>query len=197
VNGVRALLIAGLLALAGAPGACATAPAPAGTTAPPPATASSAASSFGGTDLAWIEISIAMDEQLLPLLELVPERSGSAGVQALATQVKAFTDAELNTLRQLRDQAGLPPVNPHKGMPMPGMVQAAHVATAAKMVGREFDEFVVARIKGHLDQSQDLARGENQSGVDPQTRSLALQVLRTRTEALSTLKEADAARAKK
>lgn len=192
MKAARALLVAVLLGVGG----CADAPAgttapPAGTTAPP-ATASSATTSFGGTDLAWIEISIAMDEQLLPLLELVPERSGSPGVQALATQVKAFTDAELSTLRLLRDQAGLPPVNPHKGMPMPGMVQADQVAKAAKMVGPEFDKFVVAQIKGHLDQSQSLARSENQSGVEAQTRSLALQVLRTRKEALSTVKDAEA-----
>ena len=57
------------------------------------------------------------------------------------------------------------------------------------VVGPEFDEYVVTQIKGHLDQSQSLARSEDQSGVEPRTRSLALQVLRTRTEALSTLKK--------
>jgi uncharacterized protein (DUF305 family) len=185
VKAVRALAVAALLSLAG----CTTTTSPA-TTAPPAASAPAQTAGFGGTDLAWIEISIAMDEQLLPLLQLVPDRSGSAAVQALATQVKAFTDAELSTLHQLRDRAGLPPGNPHEGMPMPGMVQAGQVAEAAKLVGPEFDTFVVTQIKGHLDQSQSLARSEDQSGVEAQTRSLALQVLRTRTEALSTLKKA-------
>ena len=39
---------------------------------------------FGGTDLAWIEITIAMDEQVEPLLALVPKQSRDAKVQALA-----------------------------------------------------------------------------------------------------------------
>ncbi|NMO51247.1 DUF305 domain-containing protein [Actinoplanes sp. TBRC 11911] len=185
MNAVRAFAVAAVLALAG----CSTTTSPG--TSQPPTTSSAPAQTagFGGTDLAWIEINIAMDEQLLPLLELVPDRSGSAAVQALATQVKAFTDAELSTLRQLRDQAGLPAENPHEGMPMPGMVQADQVAKAAKLVGPEFDAYVVTQIKGYLDQSQSLARSEDQSGVEAQTRSLALQVLRTRTEALSTLKK--------
>nr|WP_296066467.1 DUF305 domain-containing protein [uncultured Actinoplanes sp.] len=187
VKAFRALLAAGVLGLAG----CSTQPQ--GPAAPPPAASSAAASptvSFGGTDLAWIEINIAMDEQLKPLLDLVPSRSGSPAVQALATQVSAFTDAELSVLRELRDQAGLPPVNPHQGMPMPGMVTADQVAKASKLVGREFDKLVVDQIKGHLDQSRSLAHSEDQSGVEQQTRSLALQVLRTREQALSTLKKA-------
>jgi uncharacterized protein (DUF305 family) len=189
VNAFRALLLVGLLVLAGCGPTSSEATSP-------PATAGAPASApgFGGTDLAWVEINIAMDEQLVPLLDLVPDRSGSAGVQALATQVKAFTDAELSTLRQLHDQAGLPDGNPHEGMPMPGMVQAAQVEKAAKMVGPEFDQFFLTQVKGHLDQSQQLARSEDQSGVEAQTRSLALQVLRTRKEALSTLSEADAAK---
>ena len=190
MNAFRALLLVGLLALAAGCGPTSS------EATSPPAAASAPASTpgFGGTDLAWIEINIAMDEQLLPLLDLVPDRSGSAGVQALATQVKAFTDAELSTLRQLHGQAGLPDGNPHEGMPMPGMVQAAQVDKAAKMVGPEFDQFFLTQVKGHLDQSQQLARSEDQSGVEAQTRSLALQVLRTRKEALSSLNAADAAK---
>src|SRR5689334_10050097 len=104
VKTIVRVLLAGLLGLglAGCKGSAA---------APPPAPATTAASQFGGTDLAWIEINIAMDEQLLPLLQIVPERSGSPAVQALAAQVKAFTDAELTELRALHDQAALPSVN--------------------------------------------------------------------------------------
>jgi uncharacterized protein (DUF305 family) len=156
---------------------------------PATAPATTAATRFGGTDLAWIEINIAMDEQLLPLLDLVPQRSGSPAVQALAQQVKAFTTDELATLRALHDQAGLPSVNPHEGMPMPGMVTPDDVAAAAKQTGKPFDATVVKSIKAHLDQSQNLAGSEDKSGVEPQTRALALQVRRTREAALSTLRE--------
>jgi uncharacterized protein (DUF305 family) len=179
VKAAARVLLAIVLALAG----CTTAGAdPAASTSP------SAASVFGGTDLAWIGINIAMDEEILPLLELVPQRSGSPDVQALALQVKAFTDAELTAFHALRDQAGLPTANPHKNMPMPGMVTPDQVNKAAKMTGREFDKFVLTAIKGHLEHSEQLAGSEDKSGVEPQTRALALQVLRTRKATLASIK---------
>jgi uncharacterized protein (DUF305 family) len=153
----------------------------------PAAPAATTATQFGGTDLAWIEINIAMDEEMLPLLELVPQRSGSSSVQAMALQVQAFTTAELTTLRDLHDQAGLPAVNPHKGMPMPGMVTPEEVTATAKLVGKPFDAVVIKAVKAHLEQSQNLAGSEDKSGVEPQTRALALQVLRTRSATLSTI----------
>ncbi|XVV10682.1 DUF305 domain-containing protein [Actinoplanes sp. CA-131856] len=179
MKAIPRLLLATTLALAGcsATGDAAETPAP---SAPPQA-------SFGGTDLAWIEINIAMDEQLLPLLELPPKRTTDPDTLALTTQVKAFTQAELGTLRQLHTRAGLPAENPHEGMPMPGMVTPEQVTEASKLAGPAFDETVTKRIKEHLVQSQNLARSESKSGIEGQTRQLALQILRTREVALSTI----------
>jgi uncharacterized protein (DUF305 family) len=182
VKMIARVLLAGLLAL-GLAGCKDSAAEPVASPTP------STASQFGGTDLAWIEINIAMDEELLPLLELVPERSGSSDVQALAAQVQAFTNAELSALRALHDQAGLPAVNPHKGMPMPGMVTPQQVTDASALTGKNFDKAVLKALQAHLEQSQNLAGSEDKSGVEPQTRSLALQVLRTREVALSTVKQ--------
>ncbi|XVU23470.1 DUF305 domain-containing protein [Actinoplanes sp. CA-054009] len=175
----RLLLAAGLTL-----GGC-SATGDAAETSPTPTTAPQA--SFGGTDLAWIEINIAMDEQLLPLLELPPRRTTDPDTLALTTQVKAFTQAELGTLRQLHTRAGLPTENPHEGMPMPGMVTPEQVTEASKLAGPAFDQTVTERIKEHLVQSQNLARSESKSGIEGQTRQLALQILRTREVALSTI----------
>jgi len=110
-------------------------------------------------------------------------------VQALSAQVQAFTTAELSELRALHDQAGLPAVNPHKGMPMPGMVTPQEVTEASALTGKSFDKAILKAVQAHLEQSQSLAGSEDKSGVEPQTRSLALQVLRTREVALITIKE--------
>jgi len=178
---IARLLLVGLMATTGLTGCGRSRPEAAAAT--PTATT---ATQFGGTDLAWIEINIAMDEQLLPLLELVPQRSGSPGVQALALQVQAFTTAELSSLRELHDQAGLPAVNPHEGMELPGMVTPQQVREARALFAKAFDADVVKLIRAHLEQSQNLANSEDKSGVEPQTRALALQVLRTREAALTT-----------
>jgi uncharacterized protein (DUF305 family) len=175
---VARVLVVGVLSLAGC-----TAQAP-----DPVTPTVTAATQFGGTDLAWIEINIAMDEQLLPLLDLVPQRSGSSAVQAVALQVQAFTTAELTSLRSLHDQAALPSTNPHEGMEMPGMVTPQLVTEASSLTGKAFDATIVKALQAHLEQSQNLANSEDKSGVEPQTRALALQVLRTRDAALSSLK---------
>jgi hypothetical protein len=182
VNKVAAVvLLVGVLALAGcrAPGA-----------APASSETSGTASLFGGSDRSWIQITMAMDELLLPLLDLVPQRSGSPEVQALALQVQAVTDGELSVLRELQAQAGLPATNPYKSTPVEGMVTPDVVSRAATLTGPDFDKVVVDAIKGHLEQSRLLADGEGQTGVEPQTRALALQVERTREVALETAKKA-------
>ena len=156
-----------------------------GTAAAPPAPSPSVASSapaFGGTDRAWVEITIAMNEELLPLLALAPERSGKAQVKALAADAEALTHRELATLYELHDAAGLPATNPHKGMPMPGMVTPQQVAEAAAETGPAFDALLVEHLRAHLDQGVKLATSEQRSGVEPRTRALAGRMLADRAE---------------
>ena len=115
--------------------------APDGSPVPAPPAASSAAT-FGGTDRAWVEINIAMGEELLPLLDLAPSRSRDAEVRALAADAKALHLTELAALYELHAAAGLPSENPHKGMPMPGMVTPEQVAAASASTGPAFDELL-------------------------------------------------------
>jgi uncharacterized protein (DUF305 family) len=156
-----------------------------GTAAAPPApvpSATSSAPAFGGTDRAWVEITIAMSEELLPLLALAPERAGKAQVRALAADVEAATERDLATLYELHDAAGLPAQNPHKGMPMPGMVTPQQVAEAAAETGPAFDALLIRHLRAHLDQCVKLATSEQKSGVEPRTRSLAGRMIAVHTE---------------
>ncbi len=145
----------------------------------PPAT-SDAASSFTATDRAWIEITTAMDEQLVPLLDLVGSRTGSAAVRELGAQAGAATKAQLSDLRRLHDQAGLPAENPHQGMEMPGMVSPAQMTHAGALRDAEFDSYFKKCLRDHLEQTGRLALGEKSSGTEPQTVSLAARVLQER-----------------
>ena len=155
---------------------------PSGTGASTPAVVASSGAPgfFGGTDLAWVEINIAMDEQLMPLLDLVPTHTASPAVKALAAQVRAFHQAELGTLRRLHDQARLPAENPHEGMPMPGMVTPDQVTEASKATGAGFDALLLKRLNEHLTQGVSLAKSEEKAGIEPQTLALAAQVLSNR-----------------
>jgi uncharacterized protein (DUF305 family) len=135
---------------------------------------------FGGTDLAWVEISIAIDEQLLPLLDLAPAHGADPGVRKLAADVKTSATAELATLYKLHDQAKLPAQNPHEGMEMPGMVTPEQVTQAAQTKGAGFDSLLLLHLKAAFEQGANLATSETSAGIEPQTVALAKRVLKTR-----------------
>jgi hypothetical protein len=176
VNAIpRILLACALLTGAGCAGPGTVSPAPAATTSAP---------GFGGTDRSWIEINIAMDEELLPLLDLVGEDSDLFDI---AAQVREFTEAELTELRRLSGEAGLPAENQHKGMPMPGMVMPSQVAAAAGLRGKEFDTVLREHLRAHLEQSQKLAASERSAGSEPRTIALAVRISETRQSALNLL----------
>ncbi|WP_152603680.1 DUF305 domain-containing protein [Amycolatopsis rifamycinica] len=149
---------------------------------------SAAASSFTTTDRAWIEINIAMDEQLVPMLDLVDSRTGTAAVRDLGRKAAASTKSELLDLRRLHDEAGLPAENPHRGMEMPGMVSSNQLAQAGALREADFDNHFKKCLRDHLDQKERLALGEKSSGTEPQTVSLASRVLREQDQ-LSALVE--------
>jgi uncharacterized protein (DUF305 family) len=162
----------------------------AGTTAPGPAASPAApggAGHFGGTDLAWVEINIAMNEELQPLLALAATHGSNTATKALAAEVAAFNDRELTALRGLHDQAGLPAENPHKGMPMPGMVTPEQVTQAAAASGTAFDRLLASHLRAHFEQGVKLAGSERTAGVEPQTKALAAQVISSRERYLPRL----------
>jgi uncharacterized protein (DUF305 family) len=170
--------VIGLLAAALCLGGCTAAP-PVAAPAPAPVTSAPA---FGGTDRAWIEINIAMGEELLPLLDLAPSRASSAQVKELAAGFAETSKAELTALYELHAAAGLPAENPHKGMPMPGMVTPAQVTEAAAASGPAFDKLLVEHLRAHVDQGVKLATSEGTSGVEPRTKKLAAEMIGARKE---------------
>jgi Domain of unknown function (DUF305) len=174
----RRLLV---LTLAGALGACASPPRPR------PSAVVGSAPSFGGTDRAWLEITIAMDEQVLPLLDLAPTHGSAAALRTLAAEVTTFHQQELVALRELHALAGLPAENPHKGMPMPGMVTPEQVAAAAAVTGSRFDALLSGHLRAHLEQGIRLAGSAQRSGAEPRTRALATRARTARDGFLKAL----------
>lgn len=156
---------------------------------PPAATAAASATAFGGTDRAWIEINIAMNEELAPLLALADSRSQDPGLRAQAAAIAADNTAELRNLYQLHDAADLPAENPHKGMPMPGMVTPAQVAEAAASSGAAFDKLLTGHVTAHLEQGKQLATSEGTAGVEPQTKALAARMITVRDRYLAQLSD--------
>jgi uncharacterized protein (DUF305 family) len=175
--------------------ACAACAADPQTTAAPaaPAGAGATSSDFGGTDIAWVQLMIPMDEQLLPVLDLVPQRSSDPAITRLAAELRSRYTSEIQQLKALRAKAGLDASNPHAGHRMPGLVDAETLAAIGGSGGAaEFDRKVAECLRGHLDQLANLARSELTNGTSASVKDLAKQVAESRTAGLAQLPPAAA-----
>lgn len=153
----------------------------------PARAAAPSATGVNGTDTAWTQLMIAMDDQTLQLLDLVPARTSDPATRRLVTLVGAGLRTELNQLHALRTKSGVPTTNAHAGHDLPGLVTAAELATAGKARGAALDRLVVAQLREQFNQSVLLCHGERGSGADPATKTLAASIERTRAGQLAQL----------
>ena len=129
--------------------------------------------SFNPTDVAWLQLVVPMTSNALAAARLAPERAGSAAVRSAATAVVVPSERLLERLKAARDRAGLPATDVHSGHGMPGMVTPADLAALRTDGAAEFDRRLLALLRAHAAQLVVLARGEQASGADPETRALA------------------------
>ncbi|WP_433124674.1 DUF305 domain-containing protein [Micromonospora sp. CA-240977] len=181
--------------------ACASGPPPtpaATTAAPPTATTAAAAPSsattavpvgsaapggsaglFSPTDVAWLQLTVAMNERLLPVLDLMSSRTTDPAWLRFAARLGTAHRADLSTARRLLAESGAPTTNPHEGHDMPGMVTDGELATLRSATGVGFQRRAGQHVRAHLDQAVRIATAEQRGGVHPATRVLASAVVRT------------------
>ncbi|MFG3557085.1 DUF305 domain-containing protein [Micromonospora sp. NPDC047557] len=174
-----AVLVAGCAG--GSPGAADSAGPP--TVAPAASTPSTvgSAGSFSPTDIAWLQLTAALTDRLLPVLDLVPTRTTDPAWRRLATEVRASNRADLTRSRQLLSEAGAPTTNPHEGHDMPGMVTADELAALRSATGKTFHRLLAAHLRAYLTQTVRVATAERKGGVHPATTTLATTVIRSNT----------------
>ncbi|MFI9550210.1 DUF305 domain-containing protein [Nonomuraea endophytica] len=146
-----------------------------------------AAAGFNATDIAWLQLMIAMDERALPLLRLGEERGHDPAVRRLAARMLVARQTELERLRAVLHRTGLPATNVHAGHDMPGMTTPAQLAALESASGPAFDRAFNARLREHVAQTAHLARSARLSGADPDTKDLAASTERGRAADLLVL----------
>ncbi|ASQ92956.1 DUF305 domain-containing protein [Streptomyces sp. 11-1-2] len=134
---------------------------------------------FNSTDIGWIQLMIAMDDQTTVLLGLVPGHSSDTGVEKWAKPVAIAYRDELVQLRKLLARAGVPDTNPHQGHDMPGMVTEDELRTIKGTKGAAFDTLFLAAMRDHLDQAAKIAHSQRSAGADPAAKRLAASVEKT------------------
>ncbi|MEW2146243.1 DUF305 domain-containing protein [Micromonospora vinacea] len=161
-------------------------------TAPPVATAQTpTGTAFNPTDIAWLQLTVAMTERLLPVLDLVPARTTDPAWRRTVAQVATTRRAELDRARRLLADAAAPTTNPHEGHDMPGMVTAQEMTALRAASGQPFHRLLAGHLRAHLAQSVRVATSEQQSGIQPATVALAAAVVRSGTADLARLDHLD------
>ncbi len=156
-------------------GPATTGPATTGSAAPGP-TGPAATTAFNPTDVAWLQLVVPMTENALAAARLAPDHSASARVRSAAAAFASSNEKVLTRLRAARDRAGLPASDVHSGHRMPGMVTPADLVALRTDHGAEFDRRLVALLRAHAGQLVVLARGEQASGADAETRALSREI---------------------
>ena len=176
-------LLAGLMGLASGRGESSAASPP-----PPPAgTVVETDPAFNPTDLAWIELMIPMDEQLLRVLAMAQKQAASPAVRTFAASIASGHQAELTQLIALRTRAKAPTPNQHEGHDMPGMMTEPEVVALSNTTASAFDHLFKKNLKEHLEQSIIVARSIHTAGQEPAVKKLAASIERTRAAQLEHL----------
>ncbi|MEU9473969.1 DUF305 domain-containing protein [Streptomyces avermitilis] len=175
-------LLCALLIMSGCAGSQQRAGTPGGAT----VTGSSSAGATGGaagttgtfstTDIAWLQLLIAMDDQTRSILELAPRHGGESALKAWAAGVARDNRSHLTALRELLAATGVPDDNPHEGHDMPGMVNAEELKALGNATGSQFDGLLRSAVREHLTHVERLSIELRKNGSDPKVRKLAATV---------------------
>ncbi|MFJ3440875.1 DUF305 domain-containing protein [Streptomyces sp. NPDC086081] len=142
---------------------------------------------LNATDVGWIQLTIAMDDQARHILELAAERSGNRHLKTWAAGTAERHRERLATLRALLAEEGLPDDNPHEGHDMPGMVNARELQALETARGPRFDRLLRSAMLEHLDQSRKLAAAVRKADADSDVKRVALATDTAAAEARRTL----------
>ena len=186
MKALAALALLAALAGCGSPAAT-SAPPPPTTAASTPATEWKIDPSFNSADLAWIELMIPMDEQLLQVLGMAEKQAADPALRAFATAVAGGHRDDVEKLKLNRTRSGMPVRNPHVGHDMPGMMTEAEIVALGKTSGPAFDQLFAKNLKEHLDESIALAKGIGTNGKDAAVKYLAESIRTSRSAQLKQL----------
>ncbi|WP_405922712.1 DUF305 domain-containing protein [Streptomyces sp. NBC_00035] len=142
----------------------------------PAGTAVGGTGTFSTTDIAWIQLLIAMDDQTEDVLELAPRGGGEPALQRWAAGVARDNRTHLTALRELLATTGVPDDNPHEGHDMPGMVNAEELQALSNATGPQFDQLLRSALREHFTHAEQLSDELRKNGADPRVKKLAATV---------------------
>ncbi|MEU8152222.1 DUF305 domain-containing protein [Micromonospora sp. NPDC048986] len=142
---------------------------------------------LNGTDDAFIQLLIPMNEGALALIDQLDTRPVDPSLRTLLGEVRKAHQAELRDLRGLLAAGNTAELNIHEGHQMPGMVTEASLAELRATSDAEVSSRAAGLIRAHLAQTVVLCRGEQTAGGSPEVTALAGRIQQARAAELNVL----------
>lgn len=140
-------------------------------------------SAFSSTDLMFAEMMIPHHEQALVMSELAPTRSTNADVLALAEEIMAAQEPEIEQMKSWGATGEM-----HAGHQMDGMLSDDEIEALKAASGVEFDRlFLTGMIKHHegaIDMAQMVVASDNE-----EARKLGESIVATQTAEIARMQE--------
>ena len=176
------------------------------TTSTPP-TSSADATAAGSTtgseaDIAFAQLMIPHHQQAIEMADLAAANATSPEVKALATQIKAAQDPEIQTMTQWLTTWGAPtmmatPSNggtDHGGMDMGGMTEAGMMSAEdmtalAQATGGDFDTMWLQMMITHHQGAITMVQQVSENTTNPEVKAMADAIIAGQTAEITTMQQ--------
>ena len=201
----RLLTLAAAITVAATLTACANDDTTATTSTTP---ASSTAGTPGGSatgsdaDIAFAQLMIPHHQQAIEMADLAATNATSPAVKALATQIKAAQDPEIQTMTQWLTDWGAPTVmatpsdggTDHGGMDMggmtgAGMMSAEDMTALAQATGGDFDTMWLQMMITHHQGAITMVQQVSENTTNPEVKAMADAIIAGQTAEITTMQQ--------
>ncbi len=159
---------------------------------------------FNAADIAFATDMIPHHQQAVDMSALVPDRSTNPAVIALAQQISAAQEPEINTLKVFlvqwrggEDDSSTPSTDAmpgmdhsgHSGSSMSGMVDEATMAQLGTLKGTEFDKLWLQSMISHHEGAIEMSKTELAGGTNADAKQLAQTIIDAQQAELGQMQE--------
>jgi uncharacterized protein (DUF305 family) len=152
---------------------------------------------YNPDDVAFATNMIPHHQQAVELSALVPDRSTNTELIALANQISAAQQPEINVMKvflvQWTEGTGNPASSDSghagHGSTMQGMVDAATMTNLESLNGAEFDKLWLASMISHHQGAIEMAKAELANGDNVDAKSLATNIVTTQEAEIGQMKQ--------
>jgi uncharacterized protein (DUF305 family) len=148
---------------------------------------------YNADDVAFATNMIPHHQQAVDLSAMVPDRSTNAGLVALADQISAAQQPEINVMNvflvQWKENPDTNSGHAGHGSTTQGMVDAATMTKMESLSGEEFDEMWLASMISHHRGAIEMAKAEIANGDNVDAKMLANNIVTTQEAEIGRMKQ--------